>query len=255
MMHINRNAIDYGIPKQKTVSMKGSFIEIENLVKEYVTGEERVRAVDGISLGIDKGETVAFSGASGSGKTTLLNLIGTLDSITSGEITISGRKLSCMSEKEKTAYRRTNLGFIFQSYNLIPVLTALENVELAFQPLRKDELTALGIKDASEAAMEALESVGLGSYASRKPGEMSGGQQQRVSIARAIVRRPSILLADEPTANLDSRNSQAVLDTLDTLSRRNSITVIYSSHDQEVLEHVKRVIILRDGRILEDRRC
>ena len=230
-------------------------IEISSLVKIYKTGEEEVRAIDGIDLTIGSGELVAFSGASGSGKTTLLNLIGTLDSISEGEIKLGSYSLSKMSEKEKTSYRRLNLGFIFQSYNLIPVLTALENVELAFQPLSRKEMEKIGIKDTREASLEALKAVGLEGYENRKPGEMSGGQQQRVSIARAIVRRPKLLLADEPTANLDSKNSRIVLELLEKLNRESGITVIYSSHDQEVLENVRRVVILKDGRILEDRRC
>ena len=230
-------------------------IEVSSLVKVYRTGDEVVRAVDGIDLGIAKGDLVAFSGASGSGKTTLLNLIGTLDSITSGDISIDGRSLCGMSEKEKTSYRRLNLGFVFQNYNLVPVLTALENVELAFQPLTKDERAALGIQDSRQASLDALEAVGLGGYGSRRPGEMSGGQQQRVSIARAIVRRPKILLADEPTANLDSRNSRNILKLLERLNRENGITVIYSSHDQEVIDNVRRVIVLRDGKVVEDSGC
>lgn len=230
-------------------------IEISSLTKIYKTGDEEVRAIDGISLEIEEGDLVAFSGASGSGKTTLLNLIGTLDSISSGDIKLGKYRLCKMSEREKTAYRRLNLGFIFQSYNLIPVLTALENVELAFQPLTKDEIAALGIADTKKASLEALKAVGLEGYENRKPGEMSGGQQQRVSIARAIVRNPKLILADEPTANLDSKNSQIVLRLLEKLNIEKRITVIYSSHDQEVLDNVRRIIILKDGKILEDKRC
>ena len=189
-------------------------LEIKSLVKIYRTGEEEVRAVDDISFTVDQGETVAISGASGSGKTTLLNMIGTLDGISSGDIMIYGVSIAGMSEKEKTAYRRVNLGFIFQSYNLIPVLSALENVELAFQPLSRDEIAALDITDTRQAAMDALKAVGLEGYETRRPGQLSGGQQQRVSIARAIVRKPRIILADEPTANLDSKNSLMVLSML-----------------------------------------
>ena len=230
-------------------------LEIKSLVKIYRTGEEEVRAVDNISFTVDQGETVAISGASGSGKTTLLNMIGTLDGISSGDIMIDGVSIAGMSEKEKTAYRRVNLGFIFQSYNLIPVLSALENVELAFQPLSRDEIATLGITDTRQAAMDALKAVGLEGYETRRPGQLSGGQQQRVSIARAIVRKPRIILADEPTANLDSKNSLMVLSLLSKLSHDHKITVIYSSHDQEVLKNVKRVIILKDGKIVEDRKC
>lgn len=230
-------------------------IEIKSLVKIYKTGDEEVRAIDDISLNIEQGEIVAISGASGSGKTTLLNLIGTLDNISSGDIIINEHSIASMNEKEKTNYRKLNLGFIFQSYNLIPVLSALENVELAFQPLSKQELAEIGISDTKLAAKEALKAVGLEGYEERRPGQLSGGQQQRVSIARAIVRKPKILLADEPTANLDSKNSLLILALLSKLSHENKITVIYSSHDQEVLKNVERVIILKDGKLVEDKKC
>lgn len=232
-----------------------NLIEISSLVKLYKSGHEDVKALDGISLSVEKGELMAISGASGSGKTTLLNLIGTLDSISSGEIHFGSYALSKMSEKEKTSFRRLNLGFIFQSYNLIPVITALENVELAFQPLSKNEKEKLGIDDYRKASIEALEAVGLKGYENRKPGEMSGGQQQRVSIARAIVRRPSLILADEPTANLDSTNSHLILDLLKELNEKYGITIIYSSHDQEVLDAVRRVVVLKDGKIVGDSKC
>lgn len=230
-------------------------IEIKSLVKIYKTGDEEVRAIDDISLNIEQGEIVAISGASGSGKTTLLNLIGTLDNISSGDIIINEHSIASMNEKEKTNYRKLNLGFIFQSYNLIPVLSALENVELSFQPLSKQELAEIGISDTKLAAKEALKAVGLEGYEERRPGQLSGGQQQRVSIARAIVRKPKILLADEPTANLDSKNSLLILALLSKLSHENKITVIYSSHDQEVLKNVERVIILKDGKLVEDKKC
>lgn len=230
-------------------------IEIKSLVKIYKTGDEEVRAIDDIRLNIEQGEIVAISGASGSGKTTLLNLIGTLDNISSGDIIINEHSIASMNEKEKTDYRKLNLGFIFQSYNLIPVLSALENVELAFQPLSKQELAEIGISDTKLAAKEALKAVGLEGYEERRPGQLSGGQQQRVSIARAIVRKPKILLADEPTANLDSKNSLLILALLSKLSHENKITVIYSSHDQEVLKNVERVIILKDGKLVEDKKC
>ena len=230
-------------------------IEIKSLVKIYKTGNEEVKAIDDISLNIEQGEIVAISGASGSGKTTLLNLIGTLDNISSGDIIINERSIASMNEKEKTKYRKLNIGFIFQSYNLIPVLSALENVELAFQPLSKQELAEIGISDTKLAAKEALKAVGLEGYEERRPGQLSGGQQQRVSIARAIVRKPKILLADEPTANLDSKNSLLILALLSKLSHENKITVIYSSHDQEVLKNVERVIILKDGKLVEDKKC
>lgn len=229
-----------------------NLITITHLSKIYHTGREEVKALSDVNLTVGKGEFLAFSGHSGSGKTTLLNLIGTLDSITDGDISFNGRSLSAMNEKEKTLFRRLNLGFVFQSFNLIPVLTALENVMLAFEPLGKKDKEALGIESEREASVKALEDVGLGDYLSRRPGEMSGGQQQRVSIARAVVRRPLLILCDEPTASLDSRNSALILDLLEKLNREYGITVICSSHDGDVLEKVRRKVVLCDGRVVED---
>ncbi len=231
-----------------------NLITITDLTKIYRTGKEEVKALSGINLTVEKGEFTAFSGHSGSGKTTLLNLIGTLDSITEGDILFNGRSLRGMNEKEKTLFRRLNLGFVFQSYNLVPVLTSLENVLLSFEPLKKCDIRALGIEDTKAAAVKALEDVGLGEYLDRKPGELSGGQQQRVSIARAVVRRPLLMLCDEPTANLDSRNSAVILDLLEKLNRDYGITVICSSHDSDVLEKVRRTVVLRDGKVVEDMR-
>jgi putative ABC transport system ATP-binding protein len=185
-------------------------IKAINLKKVYKTQAESVTALEDVNFTIEDGELVALAGASGSGKTTLLNMIGTLDSITDGDIEFNGTKLRGMTEKEKTNFRKLNMGFIFQSYNLIPVLTALENVELAFNPLSRDELEKTGVKDTKAAAMQTLKDVGLQGFENRRPGELSGGQQQRVSIARALVRKPSLILADEPTANLDSKNSKRV---------------------------------------------
>ncbi len=230
-------------------------IETRNLKKVYKTQAEGVVALNDINITINDGELVAFAGASGSGKTTLLNLIGTLDSITEGNIYFNGAGLREMTESEKTRFRRTNLGFIFQSYNLIPVLTAYENVELAFKPLSKAELNRIGNPNIHEAVMQALADVGLKELASRKPGELSGGQQQRISIARAIVRKPSLILADEPTANLDSNNSITILKLLSELNRKYNITVVYSSHDAEVLKNVNRIISLKDGTVIGDTRC
>jgi len=167
----------------------------------------------------------------------------------------NGTRLKGMGEKQKTSFRKLNMGFIFQSYNLIPVLTALENVELAFNPLSKIELERIGVKDTKAAAMQTLKDVGLEGFENRRPGELSGGQQQRVSIARALVRRPSLILADEPTANLDSKNSKMILELMTRLNGKYGMTVVYSSHDHQVLENVKRIITLKDGHIIEDRAC
>ncbi len=230
-------------------------IKTVNLKKVYTTQAESVVALDNVNITIGDGELVALAGASGSGKTTLLNLIGTLDSITEGDILFNNNHLAKMSEKEKTNFRLNNMGFIFQSYNLIPVLTALENVELAFKPMTKSQLEKLNLTHPREAALQALKDVGLEDFANRKPGQLSGGQQQRVSIARAIVRKPSLLLADEPTANLDSSNSKTILQLMKQLNEKYGITVIYSSHDVEVLNNVKRIITLHDGQVVEDIKC
>ncbi len=234
-----------------------NLIVVNSLSKIYKSGKEGVNALSNISFSVEKGEFLAFSGASGSGKTTLLNLIGTLDSISSGNVIIDGQSIAQMDEKEKTAFRRNTLGFVFQCYNLIPVLSALENVSLSFYPLKKEEKERLGLysaNDVKEASKRALDAVGLSDYYDRKPGEMSGGQQQRVSIARAIARRPLLILADEPTANLDSKNSIMILDLFSELNKKYGITVICSSHDQDVLDKVNRTIILKDGVVIEDRR-
>ena len=236
--------------------MSNILIKTVDLTKVYKTGSEEVVALNHVNLEFKRGEVVALSGASGSGKTTLLNLIGSLDSITSGDILFDGASISSMNEKEKTAFRRLNLGFIFQSYNLIPVLTAYENVEMAFKALSKGEIEKLNLPmTVHEACLEVLKDVGLTGYENRRPGELSGGQQQRVSIARALVRRPSLILADEPTANLDSNNSLMILKLLSALNEKYGMTVIYSSHDQVVLDNVHRVVILKDGAVVEDRQC
>ena len=230
-------------------------IRTVGLKKVYKTQAESVVALDDVNITINDGELVALAGSSGSGKTTLLNLLGTLDSITEGDIEFNGVHLGRMSEKEKTVFRRLNLGFVFQSYNLIPVLTALENVELSFKPLSKEDLARIGIEDARKASLEVLKDVGLEGFENRRPGELSGGQQQRVSIARAVVRRPSLILADEPTANLDSANSKTILELMKKLNGKYGITVVYSSHDQEVLNNVRRIITLHDGKVVGDEVC
>lgn len=230
-------------------------IRTVGLKKVYKTQAESVVALDDVNITINDGELVALAGPSGSGKTTLLNLLGTLDSITEGDIEFNGVYLGRMSEKEKTVFRRLNLGFVFQSYNLIPVLTALENVELSFKPLSKEDLAKIGIEDTRKASLEVLKDVGLEGFENRRPGELSGGQQQRVSIARAVVRRPSLILADEPTANLDSANSRTILELMKKLNAKYGITVVYSSHDQEVLNNVRRIITLHDGKVVGDEVC
>jgi putative ABC transport system ATP-binding protein len=229
-----------------------SLIKTYNLSKVYKTQSEDVHALIDISLEIKKGELLAISGPSGSGKTTLLNLFGLLDNITSGDIELDNVKYSTLGKKDKTEIRRNMVGMIFQSYNLIPVLSASENVEMALNCLSKEQLAALNVnnkQDKKELCYKALKDVGLENLENRRPNELSGGQQQRISIARAIVKNPKVLLADEPTANLDKTNSLHILELISNLNETKDLTCIYSSHDKLVLDHVKRIIRLEDGRL------
>ena len=205
-----------------------------------------VTALHSLSLSFSRGEFTAIAGPSGSGKSTLLNIIGTLDSATSGEVVYDGRKVSGLSEAELADFRLRSLGFVFQAYNLIPVLTAVENVEyvLALQGLPKTERR--------ERAMAALKAVGLTSQAGRRPDLLSGGQQQRVAVARAIVHRPMVVLADEPTANLDSKTAEHLLELMQGLNTEQGVTFLFSSHDPRVLARAKRIVRIHDGRLAED---
>ncbi|HEX3047685.1 MAG TPA: ABC transporter ATP-binding protein [Bacillota bacterium] len=222
-------------------------VEIRNLVKEYGTGVVTVKALNQINLEIAKGEFTVLAGPSGSGKTTLLNLIGCLDQPTSGEVFVNGVDIGKISGRDQADFRRERLGFIFQSYNLIPVLTAYENVEFPLTLLRK------GSKEQhQEIVNRILAEVGLEQMGHRRPGELSGGQQQRVAIARALVKEPAVVLADEPSANLDSVTGEAILDLMRELNQKKQITFIFSSHDKMVIDRAKRVIRLRDGRIEAD---
>ena len=234
-------------------------IEIENVVKTYFPGNSTgrrksrrngqnevaaVHALRGITVQITDGEFTAFAGPSGSGKTTLLNLAGCLDSITSGKIFIDNNDISIMNDRQKNTIRQEKIGFIFQSYNLIPVLTAQENVELALHLLKKYTK-----EEISNQAYDILKEVGLDGLQDRKPGELSGGQQQRVSVARALVKRPAVILADEPTANLDSVSSLMILDLMKQLNEKYGATFVFSTHDQTVKNHCRRIIFLKDGLI------
>ena len=224
----------------------------ENLSKIYKTSSESVLALDKVSLSINSGELLAISGRSGSGKTTLLNLLGLLDSVSGGDIYLEDIKYSQLDKKAQTNIRRDYIGMIFQSYNLIPVLTAVENVELALNVLEKKSLEKLGLmnkNDKRDFAIQSLNEVGLENKENRRPNELSGGQQQRISIARAIVKQPKVLLADEPTANLDKENSLNVISLIEKLNSEKGLTCIYSSHDKLIIESVKREIKLEDGRI------
>ncbi|HZK19162.1 MAG TPA: ABC transporter ATP-binding protein, partial [Treponemataceae bacterium] len=215
--------------------------KVEGLAEENLAS---VHALAGVSTKIHDGEFTAIAGPSGSGKTTLLNLIGCLDSITSGTVFIDNDNISIMNDSKKNKIRKEKIGFVFQSYNLIPVLTAQENVELALQLLTKYNKAQIR-KMASDILIE----VGLDGMQHRKPNELSGGQQQRVSVARALVKKPAVILADEPTANLDSKTSLKILELMQNINKKHGTTFIFSTHDQQVKDHCSRVIYLKDGQI------
>ena len=223
-----------------------AIIELKNLNKIYKSGEIQVHAVKNVNLQIEKGEFVAIVGPSGSGKTTLLNLIGGLDSPTEGQVIIDGVDITKMKDRELIDFRLWNIGFVFQAYNLLPVLTAKENVEfiLHLQGWKK--------KDREKRAMELLKAVGLEDRANNKPTQLSGGQQQRVAVARALAPKPKFILADEPTANLDSKSAENLLNIMEKLNEEEGITFIFSTHDQRVMKKARRIIKLTDGQVVED---
>ena len=222
-----------------------TLIVAEKIFKTYVLGGETLNALDGVSLRIDEGELVAIMGASGSGKSTLMNILGCLDRPTSGRYVLQGREISHLGRSELAEVRNHFIGFVFQSFNLLPRTSALENVEL---PLI---YSGVGRKERSARAREALERVGLGTRALHRPSQLSGGQQQRVAIARAIVNRPVLVLADEPTGNLDSKTSESVMAIFQELWR-SGLTIVYVTHEPDVAAYASRVIVMRDGRILSD---
>lgn len=223
-----------------------SFIEIASVRKAYLAGEERVPALRGVDLSVAKGQFLAIAGPSGSGKTTLLNLLGCLDALDSGSVRIDGAVVSAMDAKERAAFRREKLGFVFQSYNLVPVLTVLENV--AF-PLR---LLDVGEAEVRARCMDILSEVGLADKADRLPSRLSGGQQQRVAVARALVKRPALVLADEPTANLDSTTGASILDMMKDMNEKHGTTFVFSTHDRMVMDRASRLVTLHDGAIVSD---
>ena len=224
--------------------MSSSLCEVSAVEKRSPLGETWVQALQDITLDVQAGDFLALSGPSGSGKTTLLNLIGCLDQPTSGSIQLDGVGLADLSAKDLAAIRAQKIGFVFQSFNLIPVLSAVENVEIA--------LRLSGQEMSREICAEALSAVGLGDFLDRRPSQLSGGQQQRVAIARALVKKPRIVIADEPTANLDSSPGAAVLDLMKRLNEERGATFIFSTHDPMVLERARRVVQLRDGRIVDE---
>ena len=223
-----------------------AILQLEDVGKRYPLGEGFVDALQGVTLEIEDGEFLAFAGPSGSGKTTLLNLVGCLDTATSGTIQLDGRDISRLSRSELGDLRAEHVGFVFQSFNLIPVLSAVENVEVALR---------LGGQDPDRARCEqALIDVGLQDHLAKRPSQMSGGQQQRVAIARALVKKPRLVIADEPTANLDSKNGEAVLDLMRALNEEQGATFLFSTHDPIVMDRVRRIVKLRDGRVIADER-
>lgn len=224
-----------------------AILELEGITKIYKKGESEVHALDGVSLSIEKGEFTAIVGPSGSGKTTLLNIIGCLDTPTTGVVRYNGSPLGAMSEDERSAYRKQHISFIFQSYNLIPVLTVRENVEL---PLVIE--LRLSKPEIRQKAEDVLAAVGLAGLGDRFPRELSGGQEQRVAIARALVKDPYIVLADEPTANLDSHMAEEIVELMRNINKTLKATFIFSTHDALVQRNARRVINIRDGIIHSD---
>ena len=221
-------------------------VRLAGVSRVYRQGKVEVRAVDRLDLEIWAGEFSALCGPSGSGKTTILNLIGALDPPTEGTVFLAGRNLAQMGRGELSRYRRDKVGFVFQAYNLIPALTAYENAEFVLA------LQNVPAAERRERVMAVLHEVGMADHAQRRPDELSGGQQQRVAIARAVVSEPAIILADEPTANVDSEAAATILDLMEHLNRVKGVTFLFSTHDQRVMDRARRLIRLRDGRLAED---
>ena len=223
-------------------------VETQKLRKSYHFGDTEVEALQGIDLEIEEREFIAVWGPSGSGKSTLCNLIGLLDAPTSGEIEINGKAAAGLTDAERSHLRNTSIGFVFQNFNLIPVLTAIENVMLPLQILGKSGA------EAREKAAGLLEEVELADRMNHRPQKMSGGQQQRVAIARALVTDPILVLADEPTANLDTRNANVIIDLMRKINHQRGAAFLFSTHDDRLLDRVDRKVHLQDGAILEDER-
>jgi putative ABC transport system ATP-binding protein len=222
-----------------------ALIKMKNIKKDYFLGETVVHALQGIDLQIDQGEFVAVWGPSGSGKTTLLNLIGAIDEPSAGDLAISGREVRSLTDNQRSELRNERIGFIFQGFNLVPVLSALENVMLPLQ------IKSASFSGAKTSALRRLKEVGLSEFIHHRPFKMSGGQQQRVAIARALVNDPSLVIADEPTANLDSETARMIIALMRKLNEKEETTFIFSTHDQRLLDQVKRLVRLEDGRIID----
>jgi putative ABC transport system ATP-binding protein len=221
-------------------------VECTDIKKAYHQGKVEAQALRGVSLRIEKGGFVALAGPSGSGKTTLLNIIGGLDSADSGSIKVDGKALNEMTQSQLANLRLHKVGFVFQAYNLIPVLSALENVEFVML------LQGVPANERRERGKSILDDVGLEGKHDRRPAELSGGEQQRVAVARAIVSNPSIVLADEPTANLDSQTGAGLLEMMERMNEKKQVTFIFSTHDKMVMDYARRLVYLRDGRVVGD---
>jgi putative ABC transport system ATP-binding protein len=223
-----------------------TIISVENLSRHFEVGDETVYALDGVSIQISKGEFFGIGGASGSGKSTLLYIIGGMDRPTAGRVLVQGQDIGGMDENILADYRSKKVGFVYQSFHLVPTMTALQNVELPMV------FTQMPLKQRRERAHYLLEAVGLGNRVNHRPTEMSGGQRQRVAIARAMSNQPAVILADEPTGNLDTRNGSEVVERLQSLCRSEQVTILIVSHDPNVLNATDRCIYLQDGHILEE---
>lgn len=221
-------------------------VSITNVVKEYRLGKVTVPALRGVSLEVHPGDFLSIAGPSGSGKTTLLNLIGCVDTATTGEVVVNGKDTAKLSDRDLTTLRLNTLGFIFQSFNLVSVLSVFQNVEFPLLLQRK-----LSAKQRKDRVNGLLEKVGLAQHSHHRPNELSGGQRQRVAVARALVTAPQIVLADEPTANLDSVTGQNIIDLMKTMNKQDGTTFIFSTHDNKVMQHANRIVKLADGRVTD----
>ena len=224
----------------------GTIITIENLVKRFPVGGAYFTALEGINLQFGKGEFTGLVGPSGSGKTTMLNIIGSLDNPTEGDVNISGTSIRRISAREASVLRKKNIGFIFQTYNLMPVYTVFENVEFPLLLLK------MSGNERRKAVLEALDWVGLSEKVNSRPRQLSGGESQRVAIARAMVKKPQMVLADEPTANLDAENSHNILRTMEKLNKELDTTFLFATHDENVIQYLRRIITLEDGKVVSD---
>ena len=221
-------------------------IKCIELCKSYQQGDAVIKALDHVSLDIEQGSFVCLSGPSGSGKTTLLNMVGGLDKLDSGEISIDGQRVDLLAKGPLADLRLHSIGFVFQAYNLIPVLTAQENVEFVMQ------VQGVAARERKKKSLAILKEVGLEGMENRRPAQLSGGQQQRVAVARAIVSQPKLVLADEPTANLDSRSAKHLMELFRELNEKHSVTFLISTHDERVMRYAKRLVKMQDGRIIAD---